>query len=439
MKKNILLIVAVLSFSVLKVYSQEKLSKLETPSSPASHILGMQPSAVLNPKSYQALEAALFSNFVADNDFVIPNDFALEFTPYWTENHGLSITEYLYPENALDQLIRNASFSIASTQGFQLGDESNSNALAFGFRTNFYISNKTDREKTKASLNEIKNRSILVITAASQIVPIAATSPTLDEFWLAFEPVLKNKIQTTTIYEGETLIQLVASIRDKAKDLTSYNPENNDQFIEELVNIIYNEVDGNEAVDTFEDYLKNRYGLSIDVAYAAALNFPTNDFEFSYLPRQSVWITPNYRFKDRLDFLKIAAVFRYEWYLLDFYTRYFPGQEVFENNIDYGMELESQFKRFSLSFEMVGRSANSTIMSGTDADGNELFRKVSDSDFQYIGSFSYNITQSIIVSYSFGNRFDTVENGGDTLVSLLGLNFGFGGPTTDSIDPSKVD
>ncbi|NND63236.1 MAG: hypothetical protein HKN48_08585 [Flavobacteriaceae bacterium] len=436
--KNLITLVFVLAIG-MTLYAQKKLSKLEAPSSPASHILGMQPSAVLNPKSYQTLETALFSNFVSENDFVLPNDFALEFTPYWTKNHGLSITEYLYPENAIDQLVRNASFSLASTQNFKLGDDMNSNALAFGFRTTFYVSNKADREKTKADLQTIYNASSMRAVLGSIIAPTAASSADLDTFWLNFQNKLTEKIVEYTDNGPESAAKLSGEIRKESKNLTSYDQNNTSQFIQELMDIIYRKTDGETAINAFEDYMKKRYGLSIDVAYAAALNFPTKKFDFSYLPRQSVWVTPNYRFKDNLDFLKIAAVFRYEWYFRDFYTRYFPNQEVFENNIDYGLELESQFKRFSISFEAVGRSANSQIPAGTDVSGNELFRKDSDSDFQYIGTFSYNITESIIVSYSFGNRFETIENSGETLVSLLGLNFGFGAPTSDDIDTAKSD
>ena len=154
--KNTLMFILLVFCSISN--AQEKLNKLQAPTSPAASILGMQPSAVLSPKSYQALETALYSSFVGENGTaVIPNDFALEFTPYWTKNHSLSLDEYLYPKKLTDQFIRNSSLSIASTQNFQLGDSTATNGLGFGYRTTFYIGNKKDREKIEKYISDLKS------------------------------------------------------------------------------------------------------------------------------------------------------------------------------------------------------------------------------------------------------------------------------------------
>ena len=80
MKTLNLLFVVLLTVSSLR--AQEKLSTITAPTSPASYMLGAQPSSVLSPKSFQALETALFSNFSnGEGQTVIPNDFALGFTP----------------------------------------------------------------------------------------------------------------------------------------------------------------------------------------------------------------------------------------------------------------------------------------------------------------------------------------------------------------------
>ena len=55
----------------------------------------MQPSAALHPKSYNELEVSLYSNlYENENASLIPNEFALEFTPYWVTDHGLSLSSY---------------------------------------------------------------------------------------------------------------------------------------------------------------------------------------------------------------------------------------------------------------------------------------------------------------------------------------------------------
>jgi hypothetical protein len=78
--KNWILLITFSYFG--SINAQKKLDALTTPSSPASTILGMQPSAILQPKSYRALEAAVFSNFNdTDGNGIIPNNFGLEFMP----------------------------------------------------------------------------------------------------------------------------------------------------------------------------------------------------------------------------------------------------------------------------------------------------------------------------------------------------------------------
>jgi hypothetical protein len=90
-----------------------------------------------------------------------------------------------------------------------------------------------------------------------------------------------------------------------------------------------------------------------------------------------------------------------------------------------------------LQFELVGRSSNSEIPAGVDDDGNELFIKKSDSDIQYVGTFSYLLSDKIALTYSLGKSFDPVLNPDNTLVSLISVNFGFGGATSDDINLEK--
>ncbi|MDZ7695250.1 MAG: hypothetical protein U5K69_29740 [Balneolaceae bacterium] len=83
-------------------FAQESLTDIKAPSSPAAALLGVQPQSVLAPKSYRALETAVYSNFLNNaGAAAIPNDFGLEFTPYWAKDHSLSLEEYLYPEDIL--------------------------------------------------------------------------------------------------------------------------------------------------------------------------------------------------------------------------------------------------------------------------------------------------------------------------------------------------
>lgn len=413
--------------------SQEKLNSLTAPSSPASSILGLQPTTILSPKSYQTLETAIFSNFINNYSPIVPNDFALEFTPYWAKNNRLSIEEYLYPKSGIHQFIRNSSFSIASTQNYILGDSTSTNGLAFGYRTTFYFGNKKDREiiQQHEAKSDRKNRIYNKIGIRAEKLGddnniknkadfLGEIKSTILDAFRMYEDEEESEILTNKILlDSETLPEL-----DKAKI---------SDFVEGFRNLVDNNLKGDILFNEYKAYIRERQGLEIDIAYANLLNFPTNSFEYSFIPRQSFWITPTYRFKDKLTFLKVLGVLRYEWYNLDYFKKYFPNTNIYKNNFDFGFALSTKINRFSFQFELVGRKSNSEIPAGTDNLGNELFRKDHKSDNQYIGTFNYNLTDQIIISYNIGNRFDPIQNSNNTLVSSLSLNLGFGTPNRDNI------
>lgn len=133
--------------------------------------------------------------------------------------------------------------------------------------------------------------------------------------------------------------------------------------------------------------------------------------------------------------MKLIGVTRYEWYDLDYYKKYFPEKDIYENNFDYGLAINTEFKKFNLNFELVGRKSVSELLAGTDANGNQLYRKEEQTDLQYLGTFNYNLTDQMVLSYTLGNRFEPILNLTNSLVSTL--NFGFGTPTKSNLNSLK--
>jgi hypothetical protein len=420
--------------------AQEKLNNLKAPTSPASSILGMQPATVLSPKSYQALEASLYSSFFSNNSFVIPNDFALEFTPYWAKNHSLSLQEYLFPKSPLDHWVRNSSFSLASSQNFILGDSSSSNSLAFGYRTTFYLGNKNDRDTLinfEANSTKIKKVYIRIAIEAEKLGDEIEEKKSAIEDKAGFLEAMKSVINNTAyqIYKNmDTANAMTEKILLDCDSLPPLDTLNPFEFIDKFKHIVDENLEGEVVFNEYKKYIKERQGFYFDIAYAGFLNFPSNRFEFSFLPRQSLWITPTYRFGDKMSFLKLTGVLRYDWYNTDFYKNYFPATKIYENNFDYGLAVAFEYRKFSFQFEIVGRNSNSEIPAGTDANGNELFMKEQKTDLQYIGSFNYNLMDQIVLTYNLGNRFEPILNPNSTLVSTLTLNFGFGAPAKNILD-----
>lgn len=430
---SVFLLVLVLPLQEFK--AQEKLNAVQQPTSPAASVLGLQPGIVLMPKTYQALETAVYSNFSNSGNIILPQDFAIEFSPYWAADHGLSLQEYLFPKSFWDQIKRSSSFSVSTTKNFALGDGSLTSGLGLGYRASYHISNEQDRNKVDEYYNDLRSGARIRATIGSIAEGLFLNDKVTDfnNFWELIEPDIVGIVFDELDIPEREIETFVKEVKLEAAALDNFDIENYEGFLDHFYKIIDDKLDGEKVFKHFENYIRNRYGLYVDVAYAILINFPSNRFEYSIVPRHSFWLTPTYNFKEDLSFLNISGVLRLEWYDNEYYRRFFDGQEYFANNLDYGLAISAHFKRFATQIELVGRSGNSEIFSGTDPQGNDIFSKVSSSDFQYIASFEYNITDQIVLSYSLGSQFESVNNFQETLISLLALNFGFGTPTKDDL------
>lgn len=429
-------------------YGQEALNKIQYNTSPASSIIGLQPSVVLTPKTHQALETALFSNFLNGNNLVVPNDFALEFTPYWTKNRSLSLEEYLYPKSYLEQFKRGLSFSIASSQNYLLGDSSASNAMAIGGRTTLYFRQKHHRDSLNLQLVKLRSNMKTNIAAQSALDEFYLEMSTLQEtpgvsqdsltfvFYTALQGKFKDILFSTGAFSTkEETEQAVVKIMHH---LPLIDWQNTDAFSDSVSNLLDNILAYNQVAGNLKKLVKKREESSIDLAYASLINFPQSNFSAIYLSKQTAWITIHQKWlytNERT--LHVSGVLRREWYNDAFYPRFYPNLTIYQNNTDLGLSVKGIWDRFSLSIEAVYRSSNSEIPAGTDAFGNELFRKEKQNDRQVLGSIQYTLRDNVVLSYSLGERFDPILNPGNTLVSLLSLNFGFGGPTTDNVDLTR--
>lgn len=420
--------------------TNEKLQRLTAPSSPATAITDIQPTTVLAPKSYNALEAALFNNFTDADGVIIPNDVGIEFTPYWTKTRGVSLSRYLYP-TPWQSFLMNGSFSVASSQNFKLGDSTSSNALGFGARTSIYFSDRNDQKIVESYRDSLQNAAVVEnkINLRTRLLLRDSTIQTTADLLASMKSYITSLLHTSgyaqSIAEAE---QLTSAIYADTTGLPALDRTNTAPLVEAIAVLIRNHIAADGTYDHFRQYLTNREGLSIDIAVATLVNFPTNDFEFSYAPKTAFWLTPTYRFwSDTNHVLKAMLVYRYEWFNLGYYKSYFPNATVYRNNHDFGVSFAAEFKKCSVQFELVGRASETEIPAGTDAEGRQLYVREKDDDLQYMLVLNYRLTDQIVLTYNFGNRFDPVLNPDHTLVSTLSLNFGFGAPKKASIDLMK--
>lgn len=434
--KKLTLLLALSGFTVCFAQDdlQEKIQRLTTPTSPAAAITGIQPTVVLSPKSYSALETALYNNFTDGQSAIIPKDLGIEFSPFWAKKQRISLDDYLFPSPGKSFLM-NGSFSIASSQNFLLGDSTTSNALGFGTRTSIYFPSKADKNRVqnyRDSLDIINNVEIDLNHAVTVLLSnpeIKTTSMLVDRLKPTIINLLLELGYASTQSEAE---KIATAFCDDSSDLPTISDPT---LANQIIGLFRKHTTGDQVYKHFKNYLKNREGFSIDLAAASLLNFPTNDFEFSYAPKNALWITPTYRFwADDKHVIKAMLVYRYEWYNIDYYKSYFPTSSVYRNNNDFGASVSVEFDKCSFQLECVGRSSNTEIPAGVDANNNELYTKKKSDDLQYMLVVNYRLTDQAILTFNFGNRFDPIANPENTLVSTLSINFGFGAPTKSNID-----
>ena len=439
--KNYLLLLFLVFGLFHEASAQEKFdfNKYKSPSSPAAYVLGVQPSAILSPKSFDAFEAAVFSNFMnSEGGAVIPNDFALEFSPYWAKDRGLTIEEYLSAD-ILTQFKRNFSLSLASTQNFQLGDSTSTNAISFGFRTSLFLRQKDKASKLISDINVFRNVEQVISNVMSRMYQYSIMADNSTAMIDSTAGELRKQLRNSdNNYTEEQISSIVDSFKRSAVFEADFN-ENYDAFMDQLTNSLNSTLESSAIYEELKkslfDQVEEKRGFYIDLAFASLVNFPVNTFGSGTSPRQSFWLTPTYRFKKntKADFLRILGVLRYERYDQDYYRQYFPNATIYENNIDIGIALSAEFEQFSIQFEAIGRNSNSKTPEGFNSQGDPLYSEKTDSDFQALGKFNYKINDKLTFTYTLGNSFEQIINENNTLVSLFSLNFGF-----NKQDPTNI-
>jgi hypothetical protein len=92
----------------------DTLDAFRTPTSPAFVLFGIEPTSVERPTTPRAVAVSLLSSGLANG--VIPNNYAIEFSPYWLTSHpDLTYDKYVNA-TADEQLIQSLSISFATSK-----------------------------------------------------------------------------------------------------------------------------------------------------------------------------------------------------------------------------------------------------------------------------------------------------------------------------------
>lgn len=421
-------IILLIYFLMFQSLAQEAidLSELKSPSSPAFTILGLQPTEISRPKTFEALEASLSNTFFQENKFNLSNNLALEFTPYWFISHPeLTFEKYINP-SIPDNILYNSSLSLGT---IKYDNEIDSNSIAtdigIGYRTMIFTGRALNENKELIkSVKLISLNQSLIVGSVNIVINYLEKcnqiSELIDSIKSNWETYRSDSTGTNNDF-GNIINEIIipylqtfnGSIYTNAKEIILQELPSKLSELSEYKVIT-------DAASRLENTNKDNVGFLLEFATAFVLDFPTSKFQLSRVPKWGIWLTPAYRLENQsLDFIGVLRFIKNE----------IPIQH--SDNFDFGAKINFQIDKFSLSGECIGRYQISTIFEETIND-TTITRKISSSDFRAVLNIGYRMTNNLILSYTFGQNFDRHTEFKNNLISVFSLNFGIGGPTTNS-------
>jgi hypothetical protein len=277
-------------------------NKLRTPTAPGFVLMGIAPTSVARPGAPSDLAVAVLSR--TDNLSALPQNFALEVSPYWLFSHPeLTLQQYKNP-GLTESILHTASVSVATSSEAVSGSEDQTTSLAVGLRLSIY------RGKASAKADQYQSQ---VVDILQRLSDAAADS--------AYASVSRD---STLIEDAEALERRWREIEDALlADPT---------FMEPLA----------DAKHELIEALQNRQGLTVELAGAGLWDFRNRSYEQREFTRWGIWLTPAMNFEGG----SLVAVCRY------------VGDDTNPNEdlVDIGVSAILVAKKYAFSFEGVARA-----------------------------------------------------------------------------------
>ncbi|GEM_PF-5074944 len=397
------------------------LMELSTPSNPALTLMGVQPTEVTRPKSWNQLESSLINEFSGEGGgLAIPNDFGLEFMPYWLRSNPLEKFRESDLTTNRSRPLQSLSVSLGSVNT-ERGDTVDSR-IGFGLRTQI-LSGKVAAD----DINAIKRYSQMIVTrnmqGADLFSILAQVEDTKAQSYKELDTQVRDSIASLlpadqvkdALANWTSFYDLIIKGHKLSDPLTSAEAQALVIAMEDSVAQSFNNTEVNAMADSIKNLKTARYGLIWEVAASTFLQFPTGDFEYSEIPKFGTWTTLTYRTKNqKFDFIGTVR------YIEDFQLE----KRTF--NLDFGASLVCHVGNLSFSGEYLQRYQQRQVERTVTEDGFDLKTNLSGYDYRATLNATYRVTKNVVVNYSFGKRFDFSDQAQNNLVSQLSVNFGFG-------------
>lgn len=351
---------------------------LLAPPSPGFVLLGIEPASVERPGTVTDVAVTILNQ--TDNLSILPENFALEFAPYWLfAGRGITYEKYANHKNIKSNFLQTLSFSIATSFNSETSPDSLSASLALGIRFSIL------RGKIDSEFNGYADS-------------LGTLYEWLDELNKKFAPEWQKRIE-----QDET----INNLKDEWNNAGPTTRPIIEARIGEREAEIKQQVEAEirkqhaERIDSIKGLISGlrlrRIGWKLDVAGGAVADFPQRVFDDGSLSRWGAWLTGGYEWK--------------KWSALGVFRFLGNYEDSDESSFDLGGRLIfDNFKKFSLSAEAVYRKLPN---SSTD-----------DNQWRLALIFDYAIAKNKSISFTFGRDFEGKQSG--NLISLVNLLLGFG-------------
>lgn len=398
--------------------AQTTVNDLKAPSSPAVTILGTSPTTIEQPDTPQAVVFNLASS-IADAGG-IPQNYAMQVTPYWLRSQPeLLFSSYIRPTIA-QSIARSFAVSVATadwTQGTGKSAEDLGSRLAVGFGTVVIPGSLDPAYDTIAKGIQADNHKLIDLLRAKSDAPKTA-EPRLAALKVA---AAEQRKQFEAAKEVDVLVRTYVQLSETEGAIARINAD-----VARMVSDLDAQITPLQAsiVKRTLDLQKlnvKRLGLALSVAGAWSGRSPNDVIGRTASERLGLWFTPSYKTQigGTSGSSDEAALSSRALTALGV-VRYLSDRTDGSNAWDVGGRLV---------FEISGSIAVSGEAVGRWNDGNSA----EESTWRAVGIVETRLADNAYLFASFGRDF-TEEEQERSLVSIIGINFGFGKKPTVTLD-----
>lgn len=400
-----------------------KLENLDIPTTPAVVLLDQNVTSIEAPKTVKEFGLSIINSF---KDNVLPQNYGVEFNPYWIFKRNTTVEEY-FRDEMHSGFTHNQSISMAFIRNDSIQN------LSVGYRTNLFRvmskKYKTDVESINEKVTDLNgfndtefNRLNKLAVKESFIISKSFVDITSETSYNDFNnnyTSVKLQIQGSSL-EKEVLNELIKDIDGLAKDEESFNANRSNviklyEGLKTKVSIssfdrkLFSEINIVKMKE-FQKFVNNlsesKPVFSVDFAGAYNCFFDKDRFSSGGFGRFGTWLTMNWNInldavkkEEEKNFLKLYILNRF---LID-RMNYNKETNTYNKNsfYDLGGKVNFEFNRLSIAYEYIRRFGDFE-------------------DYRSVGSIIYKINDNISLIGGFGKNF---ENQND-LVTTLGLRWG---------------